>query len=458
MGGKTASPMRAEAADSSLEEAKRGPELSPRNGLPTPQVALLVETSTEYGRGLLRGILRYSRLHGPWSLRISPGHLRQVMPKPASWRGNGIIARVGSPGTERLIRSVRVPCVVSSLDEPKALSEIARIGEIRTDSEAIGRMAAEHLLESGFRRLAFCGFTNCYWSTAREKAFTQFAKEHGLPYSTHHITLDSWMHRPNWMQSQQHEQPLMIAWLKSLPKPVGLMACNDVCGLEVLESCAEARLRVPDEVAVVGVDNDEMMCELTNPPLSSVALDIEHAGYESAQLLDAMMRGRAVKRRVVRVHPTHVAVRLSSDVIAQEDGVVAHALRFIRDHARQNLSVNDICEEVGVSRRTLERRFFRAVRRTLLAEITRCHLQRAKQLLLETDLPCAHVALQAGFGSLNTFNRAFTRNEGTTPQHFRWSARPKVAVRRSNGAGRRAQGQGSRAAGRTQVFMEMPPA
>jgi LacI family transcriptional regulator len=439
MGGKRGSS--GEAGNGSLLGARAAAPLP----APAPQVALLLETSTEYGRGLLRGILRYARLHGPWSLRISPGHLRQELPKAASWRGHGIIARVASPGMERLIRSVRVPCVVSSLDEPRSLSEFARVGEIRTDSAAIGRMGAAHLLEAGFRRFAFCGFSDCYWSTAREKAFIQFARERDLYCSSHRVAVAAWIHGPNWMQAQQHDQPALIAWLKSLPKPVGLMACNDVCGLQVLESCAAAGLRVPDDVAVVGVDNDDMMCELTNPPLSSVALDIERAGYEAAELLDSMMSGRALKRRMVRVRPTHVAVRLSSDVIAQEDWVVAHALQFIRDHARQNLSVSDVCEEVGVSRRTLERRFFRAVHRTLLAEITRCHLERAKQLLLETDLPCAHVALQAGFGSLNTFNRAFTRNEGTTPQHFRWSARPKVSVHAPAAArGKPTQGQAGR--------------
>jgi LacI family transcriptional regulator len=397
-----------------------------------PQVALLLETSTGYGRGLLHGILRYSRLHGPWSLHVAPGHLRQVLPKPSSWHGDGIIARVGSPAAERLIRLAGVPCVMSSLGEPRSFQGRDRVGEIRTDSEAIGRLCAGHLLEAGFRRFAFCGFMNCSWSAAREKAFVQFARERGFDCSTHRITLASWMHRPNWIQRRQHEQPLMIRWLRSLPKPVGLMACNDVCGLELLEACAAAELRVPDDVAVVGVDNDEMMCELANPPLSSVALDVENSGYEAARLLDSLMAGNVVSRRVVLVKPTHVAVRLSSDVIAQEDRVVAHALQFIRDHSRRNLSVTDVCEEVGVSRRTLERRFFRSVGRTILAEITRCHLDRARQLLLETDLPCGQVAFESGFASSNTFNRAFVRSEGTTPRNFRWNANPKVKDRRPN--------------------------
>ncbi len=385
----------------------------------TPQVALLLETSTEFGRGLLRGILRYSRLHGPWSLHVAPGHLDQVLPKAGSWSGTGIIARIRSPEMEKLIHSTRLPFVASSLSESRSPSTGSGFGEIRTDSEAIAKVGATHLLEAGFRSFAFCGFANCHWSTVREKAFIQFAKNEGYACSAHHITLAGWMQRPNWIRRWQNEQPVLIRWLGALPKPVGLMACNDICGREVLQACTVAGLVVPDDVAVVGVDNDEMMCELSDPPLSSVTLDLERAGYEAAHLLDRLMRGEEAVAKVVWVRPTHVATRRSSDVIVQEDTVVARALQFIRDHARQNVSVNNVAEEVGVSRRTLERRFIRAIQRTVLSEISRYHLTRAKQLLLETDLPCRKVAAEAGFGSLKTFNRTFSRKEGMTPQNFR---------------------------------------
>ena len=390
-----------------------------QHSLRAPQVALLLETSTEFGRGLLRGILRYSRLHGPWSLHVAPGHLDQALPKSKSWCGTGIIARIRSPEMEKMIRATRLPFVASSLSESRPPADESNFGEIRTDSEGMARMVAAHLLEAGFRSFAFCGFANCHWSTVREKAFIQFAKDRGYACSAHRIAVANWMQRPNWIASWQHEQPIMVKWLKSLTKPAGLMACNDVCGREVLQACASAGLKVPYEVAVVGVDNDEMMCELSSPPLSSVALDLERAGYEAARLLDHLMRGQKGGERVVWVGPTHVVTRRSSDVVAQEDSVVAGALQIIRDHARHTLNVSDVTAALGVSRRTLERRFFRAVGRTVLSEITRCHLQRAKQLLLETDLPCHKVASEAGFGSQKTFNRTFSRQEGTTPQSFR---------------------------------------
>jgi LacI family transcriptional regulator len=390
-----------------------------RAGQRTTQVALLLETSTEFGRGLLRGILRYSRLHGPWSLYLAPGHLDQILPNAKSWEGMGIIARIRSPQMEKLIRATRLPFVASSLSESRPPGTGNKFGEIRTESDAIAKMCAMHLFEAGLRRFAYCGFQKCRWSAAREEAFLQFAKERGYPFSAHRITLANWMHRPRWMQSWQHEQPLLVRWLKSLPKPVGLMACNDICGREVLQACTGAGLRVPDEVAVVGVDNDEMMCELSHPPLSSVALSLESAGYRAARLLTDLMNGQSAEGQTVWVGPTHVAVRRSSDVIAQDDSLVAGALSFIREHARQNISVGNIVEELGVSRRTLERRFLRAIGRTVLSEIMRCHLQRAKQLLSETDLPCRKVAAEAGFGSLKTFNRTFSGKEGMTPHTFR---------------------------------------
>ncbi len=385
----------------------------------TPQVALLLETSAEYGRGLLRGILRYARLHGPWSLYVAPGHLEQALPKADSWHGTGIIARIRSPEMEKLIRATRLPFVASSLSESGAPATGNRFGEIRTDSEAIARMAAAHLLDAGLRNFAFCGFADCRWATRREQVFVECIREKGYACSTQRIRVANWMPRSNWIERWNDEQPGMVKWLRALPKPVGLMACNDSCGREVLQACAAAGLRVPDEVAVVGVDNDEMMCELSSPPLSSVALDLEKAGYEAAHLLDGLMNGRPVEEHIVWVGPTHLLVRRSSDAIVQEDPVVAGALQFIRDHPWENLGVRDVAASAGVSRRTLERRFYRALRRTVRSEIERCHLQRAKELLRETDLPCYRIAAEAGFGSPKTLNRAFARKEGITPQRFR---------------------------------------
>lgn len=387
-----------------------------------PRVALLLETSTEYGRGLLRGILRYSRLNGPWSLYVAPGHLEQALPKAQSWSGTGIIARIHSLEMAKLIRATRLPFVASSLEESCLPRGGHKFGEIRTNSLAIAQMAAAHLVERNLRHFAFCGFVECAWSLHREEAFSRYLADQGFDCQTHRIKLANWMQRPNWIAYWEDEQPILVGWLKSLPKPVGLMACNDNCGREVLQACAAAGLRVPDDVAVVGVDNDDLMCELSSPPLSSIALDLEKAGYEAARLLDSLMSNRLNGEQLVQVEPLYIATRQSSDVIAQGDACVATALRFIKDHAGQAIDVSNVVEEVGVSRRTLERRFVHAIGRSVLSELERCRLERAKRLLLETDLPSYRVAASAGFGCIKTFNRLFRRSTGVSPRRFRQNA------------------------------------
>jgi LacI family transcriptional regulator len=199
-----------------------------------PQVALLLETSTQYGRGLLRGIVRYARLHGPWSLYVAPGHLEQVLPKAKSWSGTGIIARIHSPAMAKILRATRLPFVASSLDESRSSRRGDKVGEIRTNSAAIAQMAAAHLVEQGLRHFAFCGFAGCAWSMRREEAFSQYLRDRGFRCQAHRIELANWMHWPNWIEKWVYEQPVLVNWLKSLPKPVGLMACNDICGREVL--------------------------------------------------------------------------------------------------------------------------------------------------------------------------------------------------------------------------------
>jgi LacI family transcriptional regulator len=388
-----------------------------------PHVGLFLETSTEYGRGLLRGIVRYSRLHGPWSLYVAPGHLEQELPSAKSWAGTGIIARIRSLEMAKLIRATRLPFVASSLTEFRSPKAGDHFGEIRTDSEAIARFGAEHLLERGFRRFAFCGFTDCGWSISREARFADFLRSKGFACFTHRIQSANWMHWHNWITVMENEQLVIAKWLQSLPRPVGVMACNDICGRALLQSCATAGLRVPDDVGVVGVDNDELMCELSNPPLSSIALNVEKAGYDSASLLDALMRGQSPGGRLVRVEPTHVVARRSSDVVAQEDPAVAAALQIIRSRATQRITVPDVVEKSGVSRRTLERRFSRGVGRSIFSEITRCHLEQAKLLLVETNLPLFKVAASAGFGSLKTFRRIFRQTERMTSSRFRRKAR-----------------------------------
>ena len=216
---------------------------------------------------------------------------------------------------------------------------------------------------------------------------------------------------------------MLAQWLGELPKPIGVMACNDDRGREVLEACRDARLLVPEQIAVVGVDNDELLCDLADPPLSSVALNAETGGYRVAALLDKMMRGQVRRKQTLVVEPLHVIVRRSTDIIALDDADVASALRFLHDNAMRPIGVADVVRHVQLSRRSLEIRFQNAVGRTVHAEIQRVRIERAKQLLIETDLPIPKVAEATGFGSASYLGQVFRQILETTPARFRRKAR-----------------------------------
>lgn len=382
-----------------------------------PKVALLLESSTEYGRSLIRGIVRYARLRGPWSLAMMPGHVEQALPKVKAWDGDGIIGRVSRPALVRGISSTGLAFVACFLHEFPSPKDRHKYFEVRANSELIAQMGAAHLLERGLRHFGFCGFARCPWSNLREQTFVRYLETRGFLCARYRIDISPW--QSNWIQSWRHERATLSKWLKSLPKPVGIMACNDACGVEVLEACADTQLRSPDDVAVLGVDNDELLCDFLDPPLSSVSLNLEQAGYEAASLLDKLMHRKIRRGRVVPVQPILVHTRKSTDVIAVDDPAAAKALRFIRDYTGRPIAVGDVVDAVGISRRTLERRVRRATGSSLLSEISRCMLARAKHLLLETDLPCYRVSLEAGFGSVKAFNRTFRQMEGMTPKMFR---------------------------------------
>jgi LacI family transcriptional regulator len=217
----------------------------------------------------------------------------------------------------------------------------------------------------------------------------------------------------------EREQGKLADWIKSLPKPVGIMACYDIRGQQVLAVCRQLGLHVPDEVAVIGQHNDELLCELCDPPLSSVIPNPRRAGYEAAALLHRMMRGQRVIARTYAIAPTGVATRQSTDTVALNDRQIATAVRFIREHACQGIDVQDVLRAVPMSRTLLEKKFRKYFRRAPYEEILHQRLQRAKELLAGTDLPVADIAERAGFTSPEYLSAAFKRQAGMNPRAYR---------------------------------------
>ncbi len=279
-------------------------------------------------------------------------------------------------------------------------------------ASAVGRMAAEHFLDRGFTRFAFCGYDHMFWSRIRQNGFVQRVGQAGF---TVHLYEPP---RPSNRLTWEAEQTSMAAWLRSLPKPVGLMVCNDDRAQQVTEAITASQVRVPDEIAILGVDDDDMICELAHPPLSSIAMNFEDAGYEAAAQLDRQMNGKTA-RKEIHLRPTHVHTRQSTDVLAVGDPIVAKAIRFIRTQAAHVVSVEDVVEATSTSRRLLERHFKDVVGATVYREIQRTHIERACRMLAETNWSLAEIARRCGFSNPVHFSIAFKRHMRLTPQQHR---------------------------------------
>ena len=380
-----------------------------------PKVALLIETARGYGRELLRGIVHYAKLHGPWAFYMTPGDFEQALPKMRQWGGTGIIARIATPEVGKAILASHLPTVALDLTEDQLAADhpFSRFSEIASDSHRAALMAADHLLQRRFSHYAFVGIAHQLWSERRERGFCETIQAAG--FTPHVYPLLRRKRDQAWEREQKH----LIQWLQNLPKPVGLMACNDDRGRQVIEACRAGGLSVPEQIAVIGVDNDELLCEVSDPPLSSVALNAEQGGYRAAALLDEMMRGRKRKPQRLLVEPLHVVTRRSTDIIALDDVEVAQALRFIHHHATGAISIHDVVKCVQLSRRSIEMRFLKAIGRTIHAEIQRVRLERAKRLLLESELSIPKVAEAAGYGTASYFVQVFRQQIGTTPARYR---------------------------------------
>lgn len=380
-----------------------------------PKVALLVETARGFGRDLLRGIARYARLHGPWSFHITPGDYEQALPRMKEWGGTGIIARIPNDRIARAVIEADVPTIALGLTDEQLQpgSPLSKFSELSSDANVVARLAADHLLERQSSHFAYVGLEERGWSSRREKYFSAHMKEAG--YDIHAYRQPRRKRDRIW----QSEREIMAKWISSLPTPLGLFACNDDRGREVLEACQLAELNVPEDVAVLGVDNDEVFCDLSDPPLSSVALNAETAGYRAAELLDEMMQGRVRKPRKVMVEALGVIARRSTEFVAVRDYDVAAALQFIRQEQGCGISVASVAHEVAMSRRSLEKRFRETIGRTILEEIQLVRLDRAKRLLMETTYPISKVAQMAGFGSTGYFIQFFQDRVGKTPRKFR---------------------------------------
>ena len=377
------------------------------------RVAVVIEASNAYARGLLAGIHRHVREHEPWTI-FMPEHGRGFPPLEslAGWQGDGVLARIETAAIartlERLRRRQRLPIV-----DVSAGRLLADVPYVETDDAAIARLAAAHFLERDFRHFAYLGDDRFRWSANRRRAFEAAVAGPGRTVAV--------FQAPRRGGPRPADEERIEAWLRALPKPVGLFACYDIRGRQALDACRRAGLAVPDEVAVLGVDDDELLCGLSTPPLSSVIPDAVGAGRLAATLLERLMRGERLEADEWLLPPLGIAARQSSDVLAIDDALVLSAVRFIRERAAAGIKVQDVVRELGTTRRILDDRFATIVGHSPHEEIARHRFRRVERLLAETDLPLATIAERCGFRHAEYLTVAFTRRYGSPPS--RWRAR-----------------------------------
>lgn len=371
------------------------------------RVAVVIEASNAYARGLLAGIHAHVREHEPWTLFLPEhGRGRPPLEALARWHGDGLIARIETPAIARAVADLRQSQRLHVVDV-SAARLVPGVPYVETDDAAIAAAAAEHFFERDFRQVAFLGDRRFQWSANRRDAFVAAATAKGM-------AVDVFRHGRGY-----DDDTAVEAWLAGLPKPVAVFCCYDIRGRQVLAACRSAGISVPDEVAVLAVDDDELLCVLSSPPLSSVIPDAVGAGRLAADLLDRLMRGETLDREEWLLPPVGISTRQSTDVLAIDDDLVVAAVRYIRDHAGRGLRVAGLLKAMGMTRRELETRFTRRVGHTPHEEILRVQFRRVEQLLRETDLPLAEIAARTGFRHAEYMTVAFNRRHGLPPSAWR---------------------------------------
>jgi LacI family transcriptional regulator len=328
-----------------------------------------------------------------------------------NWRGEGILTYIEERQRAERLRQSGIPTV-----ELFAYRLDGLLPLIAHDDLAIGRLAAEHLMGRHLRHFAFSGYSQVMWSDRRQQGFVAALAEAGCA-PPHLLAIT----RPQTLSEWETVQKQLTDWVRDLPKPAGLMACSDHHAQRILDACQRANVIVPEEAAVIGVDDDEEICRLSNPPLSSVILNSEVVGYEGAKLLDSLMSGRSKTRepKPMFIAPSGILARRSTEATAITDPLIANATRIIRERACLGMKVEEVLEAFNISRSVFYQRFHDALGRSPHYEILRVQLDRVKALLGQTALPLKTIAEMTGFNNPNYLNVAFKREIGITPGEFR---------------------------------------
>ncbi len=367
------------------------------------KVGILVDFAGGYGRAVLHGVMHFAQFAASdWEFAMPPMYRLSRKGRLDPRQLDGVIVMLHDERSARPFEQARVPVVNTARTLSLKRLQSARLHSVLPDDEAVGRMAYRYFRERGFTSFAFCGHPTGDWSLARQHAFAHAAHSDGFE-----------------CRSAAHADEVPAKWLASLPRPTAILAANDRYSWYAVDACRIAGRKIPDDVAILGVDNDELTVAMSRPALSSIELPGFRIGEAAAAMLAALMAGKHVSPVPRLLPPESVISRASTDVLAMDDEAVVHALRFIRANAARPITVNDVLDAVPLGRRSLERRFRRALGRSLLDEIRQAHIERAKRLLCDTTLDMPVVARESGFASAVRFSTVFHHLVGLAPTAFR---------------------------------------
>jgi LacI family transcriptional regulator len=399
--------------------AKKKPHIRISDDSSLKRVAVLVDTSTTWGRRIITGIHDFSRRSGCWQFFVEARGMEEHLEVLPVWSVEGVIARISRSEMTEKLNTLQVPVVnVSGIDLPNT-----HFPRVSTNMDSSASLAVEHFVERGFKHFAYFSLKGLTYVAAQQNAFVRRVEERGYQCTTFGVETHLGA-EPDW----GFDLHKLANWLQELPKPVGIFTWNASSAREVLFVCQSAKVVVPEEVAVLSGADDDLLCEVSHVPISAIVPAAEKIGFEAARTLDVLMNGRRSPKQPILLDPLRVMARQSTDTLAIPDPVLVRAMNFIRTHAANLIQVSEVAAYAGTSRRVLERRFAQLLGRSPAEEIRRQHFERAKQLLIETDMQIPEIADASGFGSPEYMAYVFRHAIQQSPRKYR-ELNPKVGPR-----------------------------
>lgn len=376
-------------------------------------------------QGIMAGITEYMRNKGGWQLIVWPDSSLESLRFLRQRGCKGAFASVQTSTKARQILDIGFPVIALN-----TLQDTLSLPFISADSDLVAQTAFEYLTQKQFKRFGFFGLAQARWSRDRLEHFSRYVAQAGQTVSAYECTqaaiTDEIPFVKLWIDMILNKgQQELTDWLVRLPKPIAILASCDILACHLSNVVREAGLTIPNETAILGINDDQALCNLCDPPLSSIAFDFRKAGLDAAGLMDQLISGHAMpKGQWIRIRPAYVKSRGSTDIFALDDQDVIAAIKYIRQHSHNPLQVDDVARAVCISRRSLQMKFQKTLGRSVHDEIVQSHFETAKAMLIDTTLPIDEIAVRSGFHYTTNMRRVFKERTGLLPHKYRHAHRP----------------------------------